>query len=196
MRSTEAKSGNRARPVLGESTRRSFHAQRGAVLVVSLIFLLVLTLIGVVSMQNTTLQERMARNVYDGERAFQAAEAALREGEQWVMNIDTYNPPALTTSCTAPPCVAFVYPEDNSASWWASNATEYGASGAQDIPALSQDPRYFNEYAGYDPGVTVIDHDQRAQQIGPHWYRTTAAGFGAQETTIRVLQSSVRIWKD
>lgn len=196
MRSTEAKSGYRDRPLPGVATRRNISAQRGAVLVVSLIFLLVLTLIGVVSMQNTTLEERMARNVYDGERAFQAAEAALREGEEWVMDIDPYSPPALKTSCVAPPCVAFVYPEDNAASWWTTNATEYGASGTQDFAALSQDPRYFNEYAGYDPAVTVIDHDERAQEIGPHWYRTTAAGFGAQDTTTRVLQSSVRIWKD
>lgn len=196
MRSTEAKAGFPGRFSTGGAARGDIHAQRGAVLVVSLIFLLVMTLIGVVSMQNTTLEERMARNVYDGERAFQAAEAALREGEEWVMGIDPYDPPALKTSCTAPPCVAFIYPEGNSASWWTSNATEYGTSGTQDIPALSQDPRYFNEYSGYDPGVNVIDHNERAQEIGPHWYRTTAAGFGAQDTTTRVLQSSVRIWKD
>lgn len=170
--------------------------QRGAVLVVSLIFLLVLTLLGVVSMQNTTLEERMARNVYDGERAFQTAEAALREAEGWVMGIDPYAPPALTTSCGSPPCVTYSYPAENSASWWASNGTEYGVSGTQEMAALSQDPYYVNEYIGYDPGVEVLDHEQRAQQIGPHWYRSISAGFGAQDTTKRVLQSTVRIWKD
>ena len=36
------------------------HAQRGMALLVSLVFLLLLTLIGLSSMQNATLQEKMA----------------------------------------------------------------------------------------------------------------------------------------
>lgn len=56
--------------------------QRGAVLIVSLIILLVLTILGVVSMQNTTLEERMAGNMRDRQLAFEAAEAALNVGEQ------------------------------------------------------------------------------------------------------------------
>lgn len=36
------------------------HSQRGMALLVSLVFLLVLTLIGLSSMQNATLQEKMA----------------------------------------------------------------------------------------------------------------------------------------
>lgn len=55
--------------------------QRGAILVVSLIMLLVMTLIGVTAMQNTIMEQRMAGNTRDVNLAFQAAEAALREGE-------------------------------------------------------------------------------------------------------------------
>ena len=58
--------------------------QRGVVLIVSLIFLLVLTLIGVTASQSTILQERMAGNVKDRNMALQASEAALRAGEIWV----------------------------------------------------------------------------------------------------------------
>ena len=57
--------------------------QRGVVLIVSLIFLLVLTLIGVTASQSTILQERMAGNVKDRNMALQASEAALRAGETW-----------------------------------------------------------------------------------------------------------------
>ena len=39
------------------------HAQRGMALLVSLVFLLLLTLIGLSSMQNATLQEKMAGSV-------------------------------------------------------------------------------------------------------------------------------------
>lgn len=58
--------------------------QRGAVLIVSLIFLLLLTLIGTTAMRSTTLQERMAGNTRDINLSFQAAEAALRAGVNWV----------------------------------------------------------------------------------------------------------------
>lgn len=59
--------------------------QRGAVLVVSLIFLLLLTLIGTTAMRTTTLQERMAGNTRDTNLSLQAAEAGLRAGQAWVL---------------------------------------------------------------------------------------------------------------
>ena len=58
-----------------------FPKQRGAVLIISLIVLLLMTLIGVTSMQNSNLQERMAGNTLEMNRAFQAAEMALRQAE-------------------------------------------------------------------------------------------------------------------
>lgn len=59
--------------------------QRGAVLVVALIFLLVMTMLIMASVRGTVLQERMAGNIYDRSLAFQAAEAALREGERYAL---------------------------------------------------------------------------------------------------------------
>ncbi len=55
--------------------------QRGAVLFVSLIMLVVLALIGITSMQVTTLQERMAGNYYTLGKAFERAEGKVRERE-------------------------------------------------------------------------------------------------------------------
>ncbi|WP_417227672.1 pilus assembly PilX family protein [Amphritea sp.] len=55
--------------------------ERGAVLIISLIFLLILSFIGISSMQGTSVQEKMAGNLRDRNSAFSAAEAALREGE-------------------------------------------------------------------------------------------------------------------
>jgi type IV pilus assembly protein PilX len=62
----------------------SAHGQRGAALIVALVFLIVLTLLGVSSMRTSTLQERMAGNLRDSNLAFQAAEAGLREAEQFL----------------------------------------------------------------------------------------------------------------
>jgi type IV pilus assembly protein PilX len=55
--------------------------QRGAVLFVSLILLLILTLIGVTAARMQTVEERMAQNDDNHQLALQAAEAALRYGE-------------------------------------------------------------------------------------------------------------------
>ena len=58
--------------------------QRGAALVISLIMLLVLTLIGISSMNGTITEERMASNTRDRSLAFQSAEEALRASEAFI----------------------------------------------------------------------------------------------------------------
>jgi type IV pilus assembly protein PilX len=60
--------------------------QRGAALVIALILLVVATLIGLASSRDTMLQERMSANSYDRSLAFQRAEAALRFGENRIVN--------------------------------------------------------------------------------------------------------------
>lgn len=55
--------------------------QSGVVLVISLIMLLLLTIIGVASIQTTTLEEKMTGNTLDKNIAFQAAESSLKAAE-------------------------------------------------------------------------------------------------------------------
>lgn len=55
--------------------------QRGAALIISLILLVLITMVGVASLRNVVLEEKMASNFYDRSLAFQAAEAGLRAGE-------------------------------------------------------------------------------------------------------------------
>ncbi|WP_223451761.1 MULTISPECIES: PilX N-terminal domain-containing pilus assembly protein [unclassified Pseudomonas] len=78
------------------------HAQRGMALLVSLVFLLLLTLIGISSMQNATLQEKMASSVTLRNQSFQIAEAALRIGESAVQ-LDTYTLPVCSGNQCLPP---------------------------------------------------------------------------------------------
>ncbi|WP_259645080.1 PilX N-terminal domain-containing pilus assembly protein [Pseudomonas cichorii] len=85
--------------------------QGGMVLLVSLVFLLLLTLLGISSMQNATLQEKMAGSVAVRNQSFQKAEAALRLGESAIQvvgftstkctNNTTCAPPAESTTLTA-----------------------------------------------------------------------------------------------
>lgn len=70
---------SRSRPNLRYASAMS--KQRGVVLIVGLIMVLLLTIIGLASIRGSDLQERMAGNVRDRNIAFQSAEAGLRAGE-------------------------------------------------------------------------------------------------------------------
>lgn len=107
------------------------HAQRGMALLVSLVFLLLLTLIGISSMQNATLQEKMATSVTLRNQSFQAAEAALRIGESAVQ-LDTYSLAVCsgTTQC-APPAessliTAAGFNSTSGVTWIAASGGFYG----------------------------------------------------------------------
>lgn len=167
--------------------------QRGAVLAISLIMLLLLTLIGVTAMQVTTMEERMAGNMLDVNRAFQASEAALRDGEEYLAPFT-----AEPSTCTTAPCALWakqaitegtipVDPSTKDAAWWAANAQEFGEDGTQDIEGLAEDPRYVVEYHS-------LVKDSKTLGFGPPtgrvYYRVTARGVGGQETTETILQST------
>ncbi|MFC1665480.1 PilX N-terminal domain-containing pilus assembly protein [Pseudomonadota bacterium] len=66
-------------PKLGKHRAQvsSTQSQRGAALAVSLVFLLVLTIIGINSLGTTSLEERMSGNLQEQNRAFQAAESGV-----------------------------------------------------------------------------------------------------------------------
>ena len=66
-----------------------FKNQRGVVLIMSLTILMILTLVGVSAMKTTSLQERMSGNSRDYQVAFEAAEIALRAGEDYIKSIST-----------------------------------------------------------------------------------------------------------
>ncbi len=75
------------------------NSQQGAILIVALIMLLLVTIIGLASIRGTSLQERMAGNLRDQELALQAAEAALRQGESIV--VSKFEANTLNTLATA-----------------------------------------------------------------------------------------------
>lgn len=53
-------------------------SQQGIVLIVSLLILLVLTMIGISAISNTSLEERMSKNFQQSTMAFQASESAIQ----------------------------------------------------------------------------------------------------------------------
>jgi Tfp pilus assembly protein PilX len=55
--------------------------QQGAILVVALLFLLIMTILGLSGISSSFMEEKMVGNSISRERAFQASEAALRSAE-------------------------------------------------------------------------------------------------------------------
>ncbi len=78
-------------------TARPRHKQQGAVLITSLVFLIILTMLAVTSMSTNTLEEKMAANAVENNLVFQAAESAtpLVWNSFWSQGSDNFRPEAL-----------------------------------------------------------------------------------------------------
>jgi type IV pilus assembly protein PilX len=168
----------------------SHRRQNGAVLIISLFILLIMTLVGITSMSTTSLEEKMAGNMRDKNIALQASEAALEDGEGWLASLGSE--PSDATTCGSPPCDVWalnILPSlaDQSASWWQSNAREYGTAGTKDISDVNTDPYYVVEAQAY-----VRDNLDAGQNppTGRNFYRVTARGTGGSDDAQAVLQST------
>ena len=175
----------------------SSRKQRGAVLIVALIFLVVMTMLILASIRGTVMQERMASNLYDRSLAFQAAEAALREGERFVLESA---PKPTGTGCDSngncskpdPDEIPAWEDEDN---WDAAHSAEDSHGHAIEIGDLPVPPQFLVELLAEDmPEVnlcesTAIDPDAPCYG-GPEGlrYRITARSGEAGRAVV-ILQS-------
>lgn len=109
----------------------TMNAQRGAVLIVSLVFLALLTLLATSSMQNATLQEKMSGSLALRGASFQLAESVLRTAEAR-LRIPGYSQPQCATpnNCLPPPealtLVARGSAGASGVTWMASEGGFYG----------------------------------------------------------------------
>jgi len=171
--------------------------QRGVVLIVSLILLMILTLIGVTAMQTSSLEERMAGNALDKHLAFQAAEAALRAAENELdKSIDAVQ--EFTTGYLG----ELDYSNDLPTEVWQWENDEIKSSGKDGMPrwaefdnqdimemGVKHPPHYAVELL--DVGVTAQTMVTQADAPVPQGdvFRVTAVGWGATENTRIMLQS-------
>lgn len=106
-------------------------AQRGMVLIISLVFLLLLTLLATSSMQNATLQEKMAGSLTLRNASFQTAETVLRAGEAHLLTPGFSLPQCSTPATCLPPPEALTLSAGGSGGssgvrWRASNGGFFG----------------------------------------------------------------------
>ena len=160
-------------------------SQRGAVLLVSLMILLIMTVLGIAGMGTTTMEEKMAANNQQQQQAYQAAETALRDAETWLTtNVTRINDltqfngsnglyalrAPVTGGVIAKPAFD-IY--DNSA--WTSNglASQHTLLDNQDAP------RYIIEYMG-DLDDPLDPNDP--MNINRYSFRVTAVGWSVDGT--------------
>ncbi|WP_430318026.1 pilus assembly PilX family protein [Pseudomonas nitroreducens] len=177
--------------------------QNGAVLFVSLIMLLVITVLAISSMRGTVLQERLIGN----QRAYQigaaGAESGLRDAES---RLDAnLGPPTATTNCSGQSglCVLKLVPADGTIkrdwSWWGNNDNAQNYVGEKTdnnvLAGLTDRPRWFAAFIGFDPQnsrgtVEVTDIDDRRRGVGPYYYQVNAAARSDSQRVMVLLQST------
>lgn len=174
--------------------------QSGMSLFPALMFLLVLSVLGVAALNSTLLQEKMAGNTKDTNVAFQAAEAGLRDAEADV--VKNIVPTTLfTSSCTNGLCTPpSTWPTPSStdiskAIDWGDSAKTRAYGSQTTAPALSDvaaQPVYVIEklsnlavQPGGSAGIGLTPPNS-----GGTAYRLTVLGTGARVETHVILQST------
>lgn len=170
--------------------------QRGVALPIGLIILMVMTIIGVAAIQTTSLDEKMAGNETDRNRAFQAAEAALRDAESELVGSGRkiFGLVGFTESCGSSTTAGLCYngPAGYSAPIWTTVSMTSAPSVAYhqftnpsdttSFSELSARPRYLIEgFRKNVPGWGLI-----------FYYRITARAQGASPNTVVWLQTVFR----
>jgi type IV pilus assembly protein PilX len=159
--------------------------QHGATLAISLLLLFITTIIGVSAVQVTSMQEKMSANVQDKVTSFEAAESALKAGEDWVDTL-TSNP-IPTTTCTSYPCVQTLKdnfsPSSQTSSWWGANSAAYTGS----LPDINSAPRYYIEFLRFVSDSPAIGS---TQVTGVYYFQVTARGVGNTTNAATILQTT------
>lgn len=177
---------------------RPRHRQQGVALIMAMVFLMILTIIGVTVMSTTSLQEKMAGNVQDKHAAFQSAESALRAAEAVIEGW-----PAKPTDFVANTNGHYLPQAGGTMPWWESVAWDPLAGEAlaiaETIDGVVTQPSYIIEDLGELPGTgggassIVTGFAPPAALAGDaSMYRITARGIGRTSTAVAVVQSVYR----
>jgi type IV pilus assembly protein PilX len=177
--------------------------QTGSALIVSLVLLIMLTLLGITSMSNTVLEQRMAGNGQEKQLSFSFAEIGLREGEALAFNTfparrdpndgvyDHSSGGFLTAdngvSLTADPSGFFdTPPSGEGIITFTGENVSGGSTISYTTDQTAQPPQYVLENLGQS---RIRDQGRKLPKVTR--FRVTSRGFGLAQTTQTFLQSTV-----
>ena len=166
-------------------------AQRGVVLIVGLIMVLLISLVALAAIRGSGLQELMAGNVRDRNLAFQAAEAGLREAEARFAPGATH--PQFNGSQTG---LMQAITGSMATGFWDDYDWSESIEADVDLSGVSRAPRYVIEEVTYTPIAGAdggaIDFASVLDQEDATLYRSTSAGYGATDASSVILQSTFK----
>ena len=188
--------------------------QRGAVLVIAIVFLILLTLIALTATSASILQERMTGGMRNQQLGLMGAETTLRGGEAflWKLSFDGSQPlppcEGTGTDCVYRPDASGVLNSTvqtfRSSKEWLPVGSDggrayenalSGLTGNAITANLGSEPRYIIENLG--PNVPPGAGQQRGTRepegttlAGKHeWYRITSRSQGGSDAVVRVAES-------
>ncbi|MES2673267.1 MAG: PilX N-terminal domain-containing pilus assembly protein [Pseudomonadota bacterium] len=171
--------------------------ERGAVLIVGLIMLLLLTVIGLASIRGSDMQERMAGNMRDRNIGFQAAEAALRTGEMVSSDISALAVPrAINSNGYFDNLNITVTGRPTRPALWDKAIWETGTNSIkladETMKKVVDQPRYVIEkiIVPFDSANQGGGVDTGSPQDDKFYYRITSRGLGGTADSEVVLQST------
>lgn len=169
--------------------------QQGAVLVVSLLLLLVMTVLALTASQSTRLQERMAGNLRDSDMSFQAGEAGLRAAEE---RLDDVIAPKLRRkgldicperdACDvgdkldAPETLSHETPE-----WWDEHAFDF----AEELHGVAEPPVFFSSLWADVPDTLTMGAS--VQRSGTMYYTNVSRSVGGSQNAVTVVESNFAV---
>ena len=171
--------------------------QKGVVLIIGMLILIVLTIVGLTGMKMTSFEEKMSGNTKDKHVALQAAEAALIAAETFINNN------VITVGNFDTDGTDGLYDNSNEEIWKIIDWD--GTDGSNDNEALvhssfnstykvKTSPKYVIEYYGsvldsYD--ATNLDNYGAGVGAGQtELFRITVRGTGTSDNAVVILQST------
>ena len=170
--------------------------QAGAVLVVSLLMLTVMTLIAVSGMQSSGLQTLMSGNMQDEIIAFEAAESALRAAEAFLdagrLNLDAFD------SDPSDGLLADLSDriwQAGTVNWQSQAVAAAGVAGYPQKGGVGKKPRYVIQHLGAVASQAQANLNAGSAyhqgRPGPviQMFKITARGTGGTDRSVVVLES-------
>lgn len=172
----------------------TLQAQRGMVLIVGLVMVLLITIVGLAAVRGSGLQEIMAGNMRDRNLSFQCAESALRVGEGFVAPAVRVLP---AFDCTKGLCVDLeMGAAKNSVRYWEEEQWKKNAYETNlDLTMIEKKPRVIVEEIVSQPGSCAANEGSAIGMGSPDEcipYRITALCFGASQESKVVVQSAYK----
>ena len=171
------------------------HRQRGISLVVVLLFLVIMMGLGTTAIRTATIEEKLSGNERDQQIAFEAAEAALRDGERYVRQSLSASS-AFSFACGNGLCIPSntATAQWNNVDWSGVIPRAYGSMtglGTYPDTSVSNAPRFIVELLpNMPPGPGSSGGLRSSQTFGQGTpFRITAVGWGRRQSTQVMLQS-------